>query len=131
MTMKENKGKQIGGWGKECEWSCLYEIDNYYLLIWNDPNAMEIRTTAQVREALEASFSDEDASHWLMRCRADVLEGKRSFIERESSNVDELMSWLNKEQDWAARVPSENFICDDCGYVWIRRILPKFEDCER
>tara|TARA_R100001440_G_scaffold19066_2_gene32147 strand:- start:1890 stop:2249 length:360 start_codon:yes stop_codon:yes gene_type:complete len=118
------KEKEIGGWGKECEWQCSYENDNYYLLIWDDPNEMEIRTTAQVREALEASFSEEDSSPWLMRSRSFV--GRP--IDRESSDVDELMNWLNEKQDWAERVPSDNFICDDCGYVWIRRILPKFEE---
>ena len=116
--MKENKEKQIGGWGKECEWSCLYENDNYYLLIWDDPNAMEIRTTAQVREALEASLEEDD-------CEWSMHNKKASYASR---NIDKLMNWLNQKQEGAERVPSENFICDECGYVWIRRILPKFED---
>lgn len=115
------KEKQIGGWDTECEWQCSYEDDNYYLLIWNDPNAMEIRTTAQMREALEASFSEEDSSPWLMRSLSFVGQP----IDRESSDVDKLMNWLNKGPEGPQRVPSNNFICDDCGYVWIRRILPK------
>ncbi len=117
--MKENKEKPQGGWGKQCEWECLYDNDNYYLLIWDDPNAMEIRTTTQVREALEASFSEDGARPWSMHNNVGMGVS--------SSNIDELMDWLNQEQDTAERVPSENFICDDCGYVWIRRILPKFE----
>ena len=115
------KEKEIGGWNTECEWEYSYENDNYYLLIWDDPNAMEIRTTTQVREALEASLVEEDSSPWLMRRRTFV--GRP--IDHESSDVDELMNWLNEEQNWADRVPSDNFICDHCGYVWIRRILPK------
>ena len=117
--MKENKEKPQGGWGKKCEFSPLYENDNYYLLIWDDPNAMEIRTAAQVREALEASFSEEDANPWEMHNNVGVGVS--------SSNIDELIDWLNQEQYTNERVPSENFICDDCGYVWIRRILTKFE----
>lgn len=113
--MQENKDKAQGGWGKECEFSTLYEDDNYYLLIWDDPNAMEIRTTAQVREALEASLK-EDESPWSMHNKTRGAS---------SRDIDELMDWLNQEQDTAERVPSENFICDECGYVWIRRILPK------
>ena len=110
--------KPTGGWGKQCEWACSYENDNYYLLIWDDPNAMEIRTTAQVREALEASLAEDDCD-WTMH------DNHTSFPSR---NIDELMAWLNQEQEGAERIPSENFICDDCGYVWIRRILPKVED---
>ena len=113
------KEKQMGGWGKECEWQCSYENDNYYLLIWDDPNAMEIRTTAQVREALEASLAEDDCG-WTMR-------ENLGHVWHESRNIDELMNWLNQEPEVPQRVPSDNFICDDCGYVWIRRILPKCE----
>ena len=112
--------KTIGGWGKQCEWACSYDNDNYYLLIWNDPNAMEIRTTAQVREALEASLSEDDCV-WTMR-------ENNGHVWNDSRNIDDLMAWLNQEEGGPSRIPSENFICDDCGYVWIRRILPKFED---
>ncbi len=111
--------KTIGGWGKQCEWACSYDNDNYYLLIWNDPNAMEIRTTAQVREALEASLAEDD-------CVWEMRDDSASFCN--SRNIDDLMSWLNQDQEGAERIPAENFISDDCGYVWIRRILSKVED---
>jgi hypothetical protein len=114
------KDKPGAAWGTDCEAELLYDMDdNYYLLTWNDPNCIEIRNTKQVIAAIATSMV-EDECKWLM-CN-------KSSNTIASSDIKELMDWLNAEQDGSERIPSENFISDDCGYVWIRRILTKYED---
>ena len=108
-----------GGWGTDCEAELQYDNDNYYLLTWDDPNCMEIRNTRQVIAALGISLSEDDAP-WSRH--------KSGAGEQPTRDIKELMDWLNAEQDGSERVPSENFICDECGYVWIRRILTKHEE---
>lgn len=107
-----------GGWGVECEAEITYDDDNYYLLIWGDPNCMEIRNTQQVIAALAVSLVDGEGK-WEMR-----TEG---IGRGESGCIKELMEHLNAEQDgW--RTPSKNYLSDDCGYVHIRRIHTKYEE---
>ena len=106
------------GWGTDCEAQLQYDFeDNYYLLTWDDPNCIEIRNTQQVIAAL-GSLAEDDAP-W-SRCR--------HASEQPTRDIKELMDWLNEEQDGSERVPSDNYICDECGYVWIRRILTKHEE---
>ena len=108
-----------GAWGTACEAELQYENDNYYLLIWDDPSCMEIRNTEQVIAALGKSLAEDDAP-WSRH--------GRHASEQPTRDIKELMDWLNKEQDHTGgRVPSDNSICDECGYVWIRRILTKCE----
>jgi hypothetical protein len=115
-----NKDIPGAAWGTDCEAELLYDMDdNYYLLTWNDPNCIEIRNTKQVIAAIATSMV-EDECKWVMHNKSNHGD--------ESTDVKELMDWLNAEQDGSERVPSENFISDDCGYVWIRRILTKYED---
>lgn len=109
-----------GGWGTDCEAQLQYDFeDNYYLLTWNDPNCMEIRNTQQVIAALGMSLAEDDAP-W--------SRDGRDAREQPTRDIKELMDWLNAEQNGSERVPSDNFICDECGYVWIRRILTKHEE---
>ena len=108
------------GWGTDCKAQLQYDFeDNYYLLTWDDPNCMEIRNTQQVIAALGISLSDDDAP-WSRHTKSGAGE-------QPTRDIKELMDWRNAEQEGADRVPSDNFICDDCGYVWIRRILTKCE----
>lgn len=109
------------GWGTDCEAQLQYDFeDNYYLLTWDDPNFIEIRNTQQVIAALGVSLSEDDAP-W-------SRHSKSGGGEQPTRDIKELMDWLNAEQDGSDRVPSDNFICDECGYVWIRRILTKHEE---
>ena len=113
------KDKPGAGWGTDCEAQLEYENDNYYLLTWDDPCCMEIRNTNQVISALGVSLVEDD-SKWYMHNK----------VHREgiaTRDIKELSDWLNAEQEGPNRVPSENFITDGCGYVWIRRILTKCE----
>jgi hypothetical protein len=114
-------GKDIpgAGWGTDCETAVQYDNDNYYLLTWDDPNCMEIRNTNQVIAALGVSLAEDDAP-WSRH--------GRNASKQPTRDIKELMDWLNAEQDESERVPSDNFICDECGYVWIRRILTKHEE---
>ena len=80
---------------------------------------MEIRNTQQVIAALGMSLAEDDAP-WSRH--------SRHTGEQPTRDIKELMDWLNAEQDGSERVPSDNFICDECGYVWIRRILTKHEE---
>jgi hypothetical protein len=80
---------------------------------------MEIRNTQQVIAALGVSLAEDDAP-W--------SRDGRNTREQPTRDIKELMDWLNAEQDGSYRVPSDNFICDECGYVWIRRILTKYEE---
>ena len=112
--------KPGAGWGTEAEVSLEYDNDNYYLLTWDDPSCMEIRNTNQVIAALATSLAEGEYS-WQMH--------NASNNTNTSRDIKVLMDWLNAEQDGAERFPSNNFISDDCGYVWIRRILTKYEDC--
>ena len=56
------------------------------------------------------------------------MDSTESGQPTAQSDIKELMDWLNAEQKGAERVPSDNYICDECGYVWIRRILTKHEE---
>ena len=107
------------GWGTDCEAELQYDDDNYYLLTWDDPNCMEIRNTRQVIAALGMSLAEDDAP-W--------SRDGRDAREQPTRDIKELMEWLDAEQEGSARVPSDNFISDECGYVWIRRILTKYEE---
>ena len=112
--------KPGAAWGTDCEAQLEYDDDNYYLLIWGDPNCMEIRNTQQVIAALAVSLVEEETGKWEMR-----TEG---YIHRESESIKELMEHLNAEQDGCERTPSKNFLSDDCGYVHIRRIHTKYKE---
>lgn len=125
------------GWGTDCEAQLQYDFeDNYYLLTWDDPNCIEIRNTQQVIAALGMSLSDDDAP-WSRHNDNDITvvdsteSGQataQSITKPPTRDIKELMDWLNAEQKGAERVPSDNYICDECGYVWIRRILTKHEE---
>lgn len=110
--------KEEGGWGTDCEAQLEYNHDNYYLLIWNDPNCMEIRNTKQVISALAVSLV-EGESRWEMH--TGMGHGS------PSENIKELMDHLNADQEGSARMPSNNYVSDECGYVYIRRIHAKYE----
>ena len=99
------------GWGTDCEAELQYDDDNYYLLTWDDPNCMEIRNTQQVIAALGMSLAEDDAP-W--------SRDGRDAREQPTRDIKELMDWLNAEQEGSNRVPSDNFISDECGYVWIK-----------
>jgi len=117
-----SKDKPGAGWGTDCEAQLEYDFnDNYYLLIWDDPNSMEVRNTKQVIAALAVSMA-EDECNWWMHNKVPNGGGK------STRDIKELMDWLNAEQDGPDRVPSENFVSDDHGYVWIRRIITKYEE---
>lgn len=114
-----SKDKPGAGWVTDCEAQLQYDFEeNYYLLTWDDPNCMEIRNTQQVIAAIATSMV-EDECKWVMR--------NKSNNGNVSADIKELMDWLNADQSTGSRFPSENFISDDCGYVWIRRILTKYE----
>lgn len=112
--------KPGAGWGTDCEAQLEYGNDNYYLLTWDDPCCMEIRNTHQVISALGVSLVEDEAKWY--------LHDKVARHGKASRDIKELMDWLNAEQEGPDRVPSENFISDECGYVWIRRILTKYEE---
>jgi hypothetical protein len=111
--------KPGGGWGVECEASLEYDDDNYYLLIWDDPCFMEIRNTQQVIAALALSLVEGEGK-WEMHVRMGDGE--------PSDSIKELMDHLNAEQNGSPRMPSDNYVSDENGYVHIRRIHAKYEE---
>ena len=88
-----SKDKPGAGWGTDCEAQLEYDFnDNYYLLIWDDPNFMEVRNTKQVIAALAVSMA-EDECNWWMHNKVPNGGGK------STRDIKELMDWLNVEQD--------------------------------
>lgn len=111
--------KQGAGWGVDCEAQLEYGDDNYYLLIWDDPCCMEIRNTQQVIAALAVSMV-EGEGRWEMH--TGMSHGT------PSENIKVLMDHLNAPQNGSSRMPSENYVSDENGYVYIRRIHTKYEE---
>ena len=94
--------------------------ENHYLLIWDDPMAMEIRNEKQLRSMFEACKEyQEENGDWLL------CGEKRSYDEAKSNDIDEIMAHLNKEKEVSIgemRDPSPQSVTDENGYVRIRRI---------
>lgn len=94
---------------------------NHYLIINDDPGIIEVMNEKKLLHTLAESIvcTERDQGGWDLRKGA----GENDTEKENTTDLREIMEWLNSEHPGGRREPSPFFISDhNAHYNWIRRI---------